>query len=390
MSALTVKNEAFLDLEDGMIGQLEPVWAAYWARKVKGIGAAVTEERWGDAHALVEEVNLKAALKKREPLVRTLGMAALLMGASRLGRIDRTSVFKTPPADWLDAAVAQHEILVGENATLAMRQELHLLLDKHEYAYSSGNSSTMDDVQKAVKGKNKYVPVNVRNARTVAQAVATAGSNRGTSYIGLAANLHISRLSSAGFLLEAVSGGLTTYQVSEVLDRRTCPVCQQMHGRSFSVSSGVDHLSRVFSAGSSAALQAISPWPRQNKAGLAAFSAMDNAALVDAGFHLPPYHPGCRGILVSNGTVPTFELEQEVAGLIGGSFAGDALGDRLFGNRDDIDATSSILFPEGATSALYNLSGPGAALAPLTDEDEEAEDAADALSTLQTVIGKAE
>ncbi|HEY0818097.1 MAG TPA: hypothetical protein VGD46_04910, partial [Rhizobacter sp.] len=149
MSKTTVKNEAFIDLEAGLLNQLHPVWERYWMDRSRAIGQAADEARWGDAHALVEAVDLRQVIGKRDRLLDTLGMASLLLGASRLGRIDRTSVYKDPPKDMLAAASEQTRVLVGDNATTALRHELHLHLDKREYAQSSGNSATEADVFKA-------------------------------------------------------------------------------------------------------------------------------------------------------------------------------------------------------------------------------------------------
>lgn len=356
MSKTPIKNEAFIDLEAGMVGQLLPLWTRYWANAGKKIGLAADEGRWDDAHALVESVDMGKALASRAKLLETIGMASLLLGASRLGPVKKTSIFAEPPKDWLGASVEQVQMMLGDNATKAMRQELHLILDKFEYAESTSNESSVTDIAKAVKGKNKYVPATVHQVRAVSLVVKTAGLNRGSNYIGLAANLHVSRLSTAGFLLESKALGQTTYQISEVMDKLTCPVCARMHGMTFPVSNGLDHLAKVFSIKDPSLLSQVSPWPRQTKAGVASFLNLTPGGLMDAGFHLPPYHPGCRGIVVPVETVPVLTLDDTMLA-VAGLMAPDAIADRLMGNRADLDATASLLFPDGAVSALYGVPG---------------------------------
>lgn len=365
-----IKNEAFMDLESGVTGQLLPLWNKQWGSAGAAIGTAAEEARWDDAHSLVESVSFAKVLEKKPKLLQTVGMAALLLGASRFGeKVKDTSIYNDPPKDWLDSSVEQMGLMLGENATTAMRQELHLILDRFEYAASASNGATLDDmvVSKAVKGKDKYVPVTVRNQRTVAAVVQNAGLSRGASYVGLAANLHVSRMSSAGFLLESRARGQTRYQISEVMDKRTCPVCARMHGMSFTVADGLDHLAKVFTVKDPTQLAQVAPWPRQTKAGLNSFLNLNSAGLLDAGFHLPPYHPGCRGIIVPVETIQVVTVDEAVAAAVAGIMAPDVIADRLMGNRADLDSTSSILFGNGAVSALYSVPGytPPAASEPV-------------------------
>lgn len=371
MSKQTIKHEAFLDLEQGMAGQLLPVWEEHWNVRGEAIALAAEEGRWADAHQHVETVDMRTPLEKRAKTLDTIGMAALLLGASRLGRIDRTVVYKEPPKEVLAAAVAQVHMMVGDNATQALRQELHLSLDKFEYALSSSNEAGIEDVAKAVKGKNKYVPQSVRAQQVLRSALTGTGANRGAQFIGLAANLHISRLSSAGFLLQANSQQMTEYQISEVMDRRTCPVCAKMHGLTFRVADGLQQMSRILSANSAASLRLTAPWPSRTKAGIEAFSKLDHAGLVDAGYNVPPYHPGCRGILVPVGTVPVIDIVADLSADFADVPAPDALTQRLFGDRSDLTTTAGILFSSGAVSALYNLTPAASNEEELDAEREE-------------------
>ena len=125
----------------------------------------------------------------------------------------------------------------------------------------------------------------------------------GRKLVDIGANLTTSRLVSLGFLAEAVERNITTYQVSEVLDERTCPVCRQMHGKTFQVAHEHSRLMTVLGTSDPKELRNIAPWPRQNKAGLDALRGMSSEEMQAAGFGSPPYHPMCRGLLVLNGNV---------------------------------------------------------------------------------------
>lgn len=121
--------------------------------------------------------------------------------------------------------------------------------------------------------------------------------------IDVNANLTTSRLISLGFLSEAVEKDITTYQVNEVLDEVTCPVCVAMHGKTFNVVQEYSKIMTALSTTDPQELRNVAPWPKQTKAGLAQLKEMSEDEMQLAGYGSPPYHPRCRGFLVKVGTV---------------------------------------------------------------------------------------
>lgn len=121
--------------------------------------------------------------------------------------------------------------------------------------------------------------------------------------VDITASMTTSRLINFGFLSEAVTMGITTYVVNEVLDDRTCPVCRMMHGKTFKVVDEYSKLMTALSTSDPQELKSIAPWPKQSKAGVAALEGMSNEELQLAGYGSPPYHPRCRGMLDNEGTV---------------------------------------------------------------------------------------
>ena len=127
--------------------------------------------------------------------------------------------------------------------------------------------------------------------------------NGGKVAIDVGANLTTSRLVSFGFLAEATKSGVDEYQINEVLDTKTCPVCQYMHGKTFRVQNEYGRLLQALSTSDPQELKTISPWPSQSKAGLKDLYDMDPGEMQGAGYGSPPFHPGCRGMLVQVGEV---------------------------------------------------------------------------------------
>jgi hypothetical protein len=141
----------------------------------------------------------------------------------------------------------------------------------------------------------------------------TSFSQEGTGMLQLISQLHTSRLSAFGFVAEAESMDVTEYQVSEQLDSRGCPVCEVMHGRKFKVSDASNALNTIIRAKNPDDLKALQPWPKQHAAAVEKLKGMNERQLVDQNWHIPPYHPWCRGLLVPVGRAPKLKpiVEQE-------------------------------------------------------------------------------
>lgn len=129
-------------------------------------------------------------------------------------------------------------------------------------------------------------------------------SRTGDSMLQLISTLHTSRVSALGFVAEAEVLGVKEYAISEQLDTRICPICFEMHGKRFAVSDARDTLDTIFAAESPDDLATIQPWPRQDQESVSRFKRLDADQLVENNWHIPPFHPGCRGILVHVKDVP--------------------------------------------------------------------------------------
>lgn len=121
----------------------------------------------------------------------------------------------------------------------------------------------------------------------------------GDASLQLFASLNASRLATWGFVAESEMMGKLTYRLSAVLDGRTSAFCRWINGHVFEISAAKELIDEALSAQDPAALKGIQPWPDQSKAGIAAAKHMTTEQLVAAGWHIPPFHPGCRTICVN-------------------------------------------------------------------------------------------
>lgn len=120
----------------------------------------------------------------------------------------------------------------------------------------------------------------------------------------LTSSLHTSRVSAFGFTVEAEVTGLTEYAISEQLDNRICPICEITHGKVFDVTDAQSALRDILTADDPDDMKTLQPWPKQDPASVEAFRELSNDELVERNWHLPPYHPLCRGMFVRKNAVP--------------------------------------------------------------------------------------
>lgn len=84
--------------------------------------------------------------------------------------------------------------------------------------------------------------------------------------------------------------GITKYTIVNPLDERTCPVCQHMDGKVFSISDGAKQMGAELRAKNPAGVRAAHPWLGAGK-----IKKLTSAsALAGAGQALPPFHFRCR------------------------------------------------------------------------------------------------
>ena len=93
--------------------------------------------------------------------------------------------------------------------------------------------------------------------------------------------------------------GFTTYEIVNPRDSRTCPVCNHVNGKTFTVAQGRSQMESVLDAEDPDAVKAAHPWmtikqikavsPKPGKQ-----PAADSKALAAKGQALPPYHFRCR------------------------------------------------------------------------------------------------
>ena len=76
-----------------------------------------------------------------------------------------------------------------------------------------------------------------------------------------------------------------------------------MHGKIFSVAPALAQTEQMLLTDNPQELATSNPWPSQSRQGISDMSGMSTDELVSAGWNKPPFHGGCRGIIVPVGDV---------------------------------------------------------------------------------------
>jgi hypothetical protein len=300
-----------------------------------------------EARKLTDEINFNDIVEELMQLARTAAEASLFLGASRLGNPEEASFYGVPDEMLIERGVEQWAVVLTRNATEALRiQAKNLLADlERVYAERKANAIIKADPNLSAVGK------------------------AGTQFSRATASLMISRMSTAGFMLEASHRGMTTYRVNEVMDGATCPVCAEMHNKHFPVADGAAQSSAIMAASDPESLRNIAPFPSQSKANITAIKNMGQGQLIQGGMHLPPYHPNCRGIvtLEDKNSRGSLTVGQGLGLSAGGRITSvdamtpDELSAQMFGDFADLE--------DGLLDSILGV-GAGAAFASESGEDD--------------------
>lgn len=331
---MSIHNEAFIDLEQALHTKFDKLWVPLWRDTQKKIIKLANANEWGQARHLANNIDLKPLVDDLRQLAATFSEAALFLGASRIDDPRKASFYGNPDAMAISNGVEQWAVVLERNATIALQTQATNLLSQMEMD-AADNEAT-----RIIKADPKLASV----------------GKAGTQFSRAAASLMISRMSTVGFMLEASVRGIQVYRVNEVMDAATCPICAEMHDKTFPVGDGMALSSAIMGATDPESLKSIAPFPSQSKASIKSVQDMSQGQLISAGLNLPPYHPYCRGIVdleVQNrGTA--FEESTNIApgvALLGvEGMTQRQLAARMFGTFDDLDddALSIALGAAGA------------------------------------------
>ena len=287
MSAVRV--EAFLALEASLTLRLQNTYASLTSRLVGAMGNAVRDGDYPKARKYLDEIDLDDVYTLNENYVRYVSHVAMLFGASRVTDDPVNSAVGLGFEKGLvEQMMGSFKIFLQVNGEEAIKGYALQLIAAKENPVIPGTPEPgyLGTVLKATKKKKPAV-----------LAFESFVNEQSRSFFNMASSLHTSRLSAFGYTAEASYLGITKYQIDEQLDGRTCPVCNYMHGKIFSVSDARNLLDIVVRTQDPDELKNLQPWPKQSKQAMEELTSLSEDRLVSRGWHVPPFHPRCRGLL---------------------------------------------------------------------------------------------
>lgn len=125
----------------------------------------------------------------------------------------------------------------------------------------------------------------------------SATTDRAVAFVS---DLHNVRMSALGGLSYLNAVDRKRWRRSEILDDVTCPVCKELHGKTFAVAESYQRVVAAVNEPFPEVLQELNPWPPQNADAIKELQKMRNVDIQSRGWELPPAHPRCRGLVTYN------------------------------------------------------------------------------------------
>lgn len=276
---LHMRAETFILLEEALAKRLIKAFTAKVSQRAKKVDWALKRGDYDAARALFRRLYLEDLFDSLKPIIQFQTQASMLFGASRVSKSPRTTVVGLG-----------FEQLMAEQMVNGFK------------AYLRGADEYLVEVGLQLIAQQEIKDQSVAKKEAALGPFESFVDQQGRAYFNMISSLHTSRVSGWGFTAEALALGIVEYQVTEQLDARTCPVCRIMHGKVFKVSDARQLLDQAVRISDKEAIKVLQPWPKQTKAALAQLAGMSTNQIVANHWHVPPYHPRCRGLLTRVGT----------------------------------------------------------------------------------------
>ena len=292
---MITKPEAFLSLEASLSLRLYSTLKALTSNLYRDVEGEIAAKKWESAERMMRGLDLSQVFTLNKAYITYVSNLAILFGANRVSSSPGTS-----------AVGMGFEKTAVEMVVDAFRQGISLNLQ--EALIDDGLQMIAQERHKAAPREHKvgsYLGTVLKAAKKPALLpFQSFMDKKGKSKFHMASSLHTSRLAAFGYTAEASYLGITDYQINEQLDGRTCPLCRLMHGKVFRVQDARNLLDIVIRTQDPDELKSLQPWPNQSPESLKEIAGMTSDALVSKGWHVPPFHPRCRGLLAKVGKAP--------------------------------------------------------------------------------------
>lgn len=295
---MATRIQSFLNIEESLTRGLVRPWLRVVRPRLQRARGLIRRDRFDEAAQVLDDLDGDDIFRPLEGFAMVLGQAAFVFGQT----LARNGQARAPQDLPLPVEVAPAAMVAALSRDVVQGAKRRL-------------AEAVEDARKEAEGQVVQRAEDPDVARLVRKAVIpgladklnTAVASGGAVNLSKGANLTTTRLAAYGAATELQARGRRAYQISEVLDDRTCPVCIRMHGRVFFTEATAQRLEQELLEPDPNALAAAAPFPRSSRAGIEELTSLKRQGLIDRGWSYPPFHPWCRGVIVPTGTVPASE-----------------------------------------------------------------------------------
>lgn len=277
-----IRVESFLALEASLTKRLVSSLQALTSDAYAEVEMRMKAGEFAHAELALQSIQLSSVFEDNKEYVAYITNLAMLFGASRVTASPGTSVVG---------------LGYEKNTAYQLVQTFQQMIVQKAEAFLKTNGMQLIAEYRAASKVQKA-------EERVLQPFSSFMDSAGDGFFNMVSSLHTSRVSAYGFTAEAFALGLEEYQINEQLDSRICPTCRTMHGRTYKVADARRLLDIVTRVTDPDDLKQLQPWPGQTKAVLEQINSMTKEEMVAKGWHIPPFHPRCRGLLARVGKVP--------------------------------------------------------------------------------------
>lgn len=264
----------YLDLERMLTGRLMSGWSTVAADAYAAVADALKVNDWGLAADEAHKLDISVIGDGNTGFASMIFAGCIDHGASVAANGKSTRKSTDFPVE-LKHVVQQFQSAMEYGATMQLQKKLLQLIAQTKAQHEEGVVQKADPVRDFVSFRQD-----------------------GDRLLKMISALHTNRLSSWGFVAEADSLKQTTYKLSAMLDKRTSRFCRFIDGQTFTIESARPILESALHTDDPEDLRTIQPWPDQSKDSMDKIMGLSKSDLVARGFHVPPFHPGCRTMMV--------------------------------------------------------------------------------------------
>ncbi len=301
-----IANQVFLTIEDTIASRVKKVVHDKLDPSVRQAGALIEQGHYDPARDLINSWDISQELFTLDGFMNTKFIQSALFGASQVVDPEDSVLIDEPfRLDTLGNMITQFYAILNNGIVRLQSVAFKVIRAQEE---GEVDIAVGDGIIKSWGG-HVHTPAEIFKA-DLADLFGQAIDGNMNALVDVGASLTTSRVISYGALSEMSASGIQRYQVSEVLDERTCPACEIMDGQTFDVERALARSGEILQITDPDELKSRAPFPSQTKAGLEELDNLSEDDLAARGFDTPPYHPLCRGIVILvGGDAPNVDTE---------------------------------------------------------------------------------